>query len=86
MLFYKGIRPLTGDDIAETVYYAASAPEHIQIAEVLVMPTYQATGTISYKKKTAEVSKKVFLGRLFCGVIKILLFCPLQKNGYKIIN
>lgn len=49
--FYKGIRPLTGDDIAETVYYAASAPKHVQIAEVLVMPTYQATGTISYKKK-----------------------------------
>ena len=46
-----GIRPLTGDDIAETVYYAASAPAHIQIAEVLLMPTYQATGTISYKKK-----------------------------------
>lgn len=48
--FYKGIRPLTGDDIAETVYYAASAPAHIQIAEVLIMPTNQATGTISYKK------------------------------------
>ena len=41
----------SGDDIAETVYFAASAPEHIQIAEILVMPTYQATGTISYKKK-----------------------------------
>ena len=39
--FYKGIRPLTGDDIAETVYFAASAPAHIQIAEVLLMPTYQ---------------------------------------------
>lgn len=49
--FYKGIRPLTGDDIAEVVYYAASAPEHVQIAEVLVMPTYQATGTISYREK-----------------------------------
>lgn len=49
--FYKGIRPLTGNDIAETVYYAASAPAHIQIAEVLLMPTNQATGTISYKKK-----------------------------------
>lgn len=49
--FYKGIRPLTGNDIAETVYFAASAPAHIQIAEVLLMPTYQATGTISYKKK-----------------------------------
>ena len=48
---YKGIRPLTGDDIAETVYFAASVPEYMQIAEMLVMPTYQATGTISYKKK-----------------------------------
>ena len=49
--FYRGIRPLTGDDIAEVVYYAASAPEHVQIAEVLVMPTHQATGTISYREK-----------------------------------
>ena len=43
---YKGIRPLTGDDIAETVYFAASVPEYMQIAEMLVLPTYQATGTI----------------------------------------
>lgn len=49
--FYKGIRPLNGDDVAETVYFAASAPAHIQIAEVLLMPTNQATGTISYKKR-----------------------------------
>ena len=48
---YEGIRPLTGDDIAEVVYYAASAPAHIQIAEVLVMPTFQATGTVCYRKK-----------------------------------
>lgn len=51
--FYKGIKPLTGTDIAETIYFAASAPEHIQIAEVLIMPTNQATGTISYKKTEA---------------------------------
>lgn len=43
---YQGIRPLTGDDIAETVYFAASVPEYMQIAEVLVMPTYQASGTV----------------------------------------
>ncbi len=49
--FYKGIHPLNGDDIAEVVYYAASAPAHVQIAEVLVMPTNQATGTINYKIK-----------------------------------
>ena len=36
-------------DIAEVVYFAASAPEHMQIAEVLVMPTNQATGTIVAK-------------------------------------
>lgn len=47
---YKGIKPLTGDDIAEVAYFAASAPEHMQVAEILVMPTYQATGTIVSKK------------------------------------
>ena len=47
---YKGIRPLTGDDIAEVVYFAAAVPEHIQVAEVLVMPTNQATGTIVSRK------------------------------------
>lgn len=48
---YDGIRPLTGDDIADVVYYAASAPAHVQIAEVLVMPTYQATGTVCHRQK-----------------------------------
>ena len=47
---YKGIKPLTGDDIAEVAYFAASAPEHMQVAEILVMPTNQATGTIVSKK------------------------------------
>lgn len=47
---YRGIKPLNGDDIAEVVYFAASAPEHMQVAEVLVMPTYQATGNIVSKK------------------------------------
>ena len=47
---YKGIKPLDGDDIAEVAYFAASAPEHMQVAEILVMPTNQATGTIVSKK------------------------------------
>ena len=46
---YRGIKPLNGDDIAEVAYFAASVPEHMQVAEILVMPTYQATGTIVSK-------------------------------------
>lgn len=43
---YKGIQPLTGDDIADVALYAANAPAHVQIAEVLVLATHQANGTV----------------------------------------
>jgi NADP-dependent 3-hydroxy acid dehydrogenase YdfG len=47
---YKGIEPLTGDDIADVVLYAANAPEHVQIAEVLVLATHQANGTVIHRE------------------------------------
>jgi NADP-dependent 3-hydroxy acid dehydrogenase YdfG len=34
--------PLTAEDIAESVHYAVTAPEHVSINEVLVRPTKQA--------------------------------------------
>lgn len=40
---YSVIKPLVGDDIADVAYYAASAPAHVQIAEVLVLATHQAS-------------------------------------------
>ncbi len=43
---YEGVKPLTGDDIADVVFYAASASEHVQIAEVLVLATHQANGSV----------------------------------------
>ena len=46
---YRGIQPLTGDDIADVAFYAASAPEHVQIAEVLVLTTHQANGTVIHR-------------------------------------
>ena len=43
---YRGIEPLTGKDIADIAFYAANAPEHVQIAEILVLATHQANGTV----------------------------------------
>lgn len=43
---YRGIKPLTGDDIADVAVYAANAPAHVQIAEVLILATHQASGSI----------------------------------------
>ena len=43
---YKGIQPLTGDDIADVALYAAQAPAHVQIAEVLILATHQASGSV----------------------------------------
>ena len=47
---YKGITPLTGADIADVAYYAAIAPAHVQIAEVLILATHQASGSVVYRK------------------------------------
>ena len=47
---YKGIDPLTGDDIADVAVYAANAPKHVQIAEVLILATHQGSGSVIIRK------------------------------------
>ena len=47
---YTGITPLTGDDIADVAVYASNAPEHVQIAEVLILATHQASPSIVVRK------------------------------------
>lgn len=39
---YKGLKPLTGDDIAEAIVWAASQPAHVNISEIVLTPTAQA--------------------------------------------
>ncbi len=48
--FYKGIEPLTAEDIADIVLYTAKQPKHVQICEVTVTPVHQATGGYVFKK------------------------------------
>ena len=43
---YEGLDPLTPDDIAETVVWVADRPRHVQVAEVVIMPTDQASATM----------------------------------------
>lgn len=47
---YAGLKPLVADDIANTVFYCASQPPHVNILEIIVMPTAQASPTISHRK------------------------------------
>lgn len=48
---YKGIKPLSGADIADVAFYAASAPAHVQIAEVLILATHQASGSVIFREE-----------------------------------
>jgi len=43
---YEGVTPLSGQDIAEIIVFALNRPAHVNINDLLVMPTVQATGTI----------------------------------------
>ena len=42
---YNGFTPLVADDVAETIWFAASRPAHVNINELTVMPTAQASVT-----------------------------------------
>lgn len=48
---YEGFTPLTGKDIAEIVYFVATRPEHVNINDILVVPTAQAN-TVHIKRHT----------------------------------
>lgn len=39
---YKGFRPLSGTDVAEVVHYITTLPDHVNINDIVVMPTAQA--------------------------------------------
>ena len=42
---YEGLQPLRPEDIAETIYWTASRPAHVNINDIIIMPAVQATAT-----------------------------------------
>lgn len=47
---YKGFTSLDAENIADAVFYAVSRPRHVDIQDILVMPTAQATGSLFHKE------------------------------------
>jgi 3-hydroxy acid dehydrogenase / malonic semialdehyde reductase len=50
--YYSGCDPLTPDDIAETVVFAASRKENVVVADTLIFPNHQASALIMHRKST----------------------------------
>jgi 3-hydroxy acid dehydrogenase/malonic semialdehyde reductase len=47
---YENFEPLLASDIADAIWFAVSRPAHVNINDMLIMPTAQATATINKKK------------------------------------
>lgn len=48
---YKGLTPLTGEDVADAVVYCASRPPHVNVAEITLLAARQACATITYREE-----------------------------------
>jgi len=47
---YKGVEPLTGEDIAEAIYFCATLPWHVCINDLVITPTQQANVANVFRK------------------------------------
>lgn len=49
---YEGVEPLTGEDVAEVVVFAAARRENVVLADALVFPSHQAGAGVLHRKTT----------------------------------
>lgn len=47
---YHGLKPLTGEDIADNIVYVASRPPHVQVADIVTFATNQASVTMIHRE------------------------------------
>ena len=47
---YDGFVPLRAEDVADAIYYAVSAPDHVDVQDVLLMAKAQASATVFHKE------------------------------------
>lgn len=46
---YEGYLPLQAEDVANSIYFMATQPVHVNIEEIFILPTAQATATITHR-------------------------------------
>ena len=51
---YRGIKPLTAEDIADIVSYTVNTPQHVQICEVTVTPLHQAAVDVIHRMSDSQ--------------------------------
>lgn len=51
---YKGLKPLKPEDIADIIHFVVSRPYHVNIADLIVMPTAQASATVVNRTSTLK--------------------------------
>jgi NADP-dependent 3-hydroxy acid dehydrogenase YdfG len=51
---YRGIQPLTAEDIADCIAWVATRPSHVNIDEIVVRPRDQATSTMVHRREPAK--------------------------------
>jgi len=47
---YKGVKPLTAEDIADVIVWAAGRPDHVNIARVVLTPVQQANSLLFHRE------------------------------------
>ncbi|MGD9986909.1 SDR family NAD(P)-dependent oxidoreductase [Pseudonocardia sp.] len=47
---YQGITPLTADDVAETIVFAATRPSHVNIDQIVLKPRAQASAMRAHRE------------------------------------
>jgi NADP-dependent 3-hydroxy acid dehydrogenase YdfG len=47
---YKGLIPLRAEDIADAIVWSASRPAHVNVTEMLILPTAQSSSTLAHRE------------------------------------
>ena len=48
---YRGFQPLTAEDVADVVHFVVNSPEHVNVADVLLLPTAQRNVYVVHREE-----------------------------------